>query len=167
MKVYLKRIFILFLLNSTVNADNGLDKLYTFIGVQTAYTQYDNIDAPTIGFKYGKQTNLWRTAIMYNYGVNSNDIFHSFIIQVDRGVLMDVFGSIPFKPYIGFSLGTMKHKNNSDNDQGYLFGGNFGFNYILNNEMDIDLGYRYMTTSKFTNLDDRGDLLLSLHYYFD
>ncbi|MCK4442098.1 MAG: hypothetical protein KAU90_08815, partial [Sulfurovaceae bacterium] len=102
MKVYIKTLFILFLLNSTVNAYDASDKLYTFIGVQTAYTQYDNIDAPTIGFKYGKQTTQWRTALIYNYAVNSDDIFHSFIIQVDRGVLTDLFEGVPFKPYIGF-----------------------------------------------------------------
>ncbi|MCK4441281.1 MAG: hypothetical protein KAU90_04695, partial [Sulfurovaceae bacterium] len=143
------------------------DKLYTFIGVQTAYTQYDNIDAPTIGFKYGKQTSQWRTSLIYNYSVNSGDTFHSLIVQVDRGVLTDIFKDIPLKPYIGFSLGAMQYKNNLMTDKGYLYGGNLGFNYVLNNEMDIDLGYRYMSTSKLKKINDRGDFALSLHYYFD
>ncbi|HHB94471.1 MAG TPA: hypothetical protein ENK88_04930 [Campylobacterales bacterium] len=167
MKVYLKTIFILFLLNSTVSADDASDKFYTFIGVQTAYTQYDNIDAPTIGFKYGKQTSQWRTALSYNYAINSDDTFHSLIIQVDRGILTDLFEDVPFKPYIGFSLGAMQYKNDLMTEKGYLYGGNFGFNYVLNNEMDIDLGYRYMTTSKLKEINNRGDFALSLHYYFD
>jgi len=168
MKAYLKTIFILFLLNSTVGADDALGKLYTFIGVQTAYTQYDNIDAPTIGFKYGKQNSQWRTAIAYNYGINSNDTFHSLIIQVDRGVLTDLFKDVPYKPYIGFSLGAMQHRHSSmKDDNGYLYGGNIGFNYVLNNDMDIDLGYRYMSTTKLKKIKNRGDFALSLHYYFD
>jgi len=167
MKVYLKAIFILFLLNSTVSGYDAIDRLYTFIGVQTAYTQYDNIDAPTIGFKYGKQNSEWRTALIYNYAVNSNDTFHSLIIQVDRGVLTEIFRDVPYKPYIGFSLGAMQHKNNLMTDKGYLYGGNIGFNYVLNNEMDIDLGYRYMSASKLKKINNRGDFALSLHYYFD
>jgi hypothetical protein len=167
MKVYLKTLFILFLLNSTVSAYDSLDRLYTFIGVQGAYTQYDNIDAPTIGFKYGKQNSQWRTAIIYNYAVNSDDTFHSLIIQVDKGILTDIFRDVPFKPYIGFSLGAMQQKNDLMTDKGYLYGGNVGFNYVLNNEMDIDLGYRYMTTSKLKEIKNRSDFILSLHYYFD
>ena len=168
MKVYQKAIFILFLLNSTISAFDGLDRLYTFVGVQTAYTQYDNIDAPTIGFKYGKQDSQWRTSIAYNYGINSNDTFHSLIVQVDRGVLMDLLKDVPYKPYMGFSLGYMQYNNSSNkNDTGYLYGLNLGFNYVLNNDTDIDLGYRYMNTSKLKKINSRGDLALSLHYYFD
>ncbi|NOZ90444.1 MAG: hypothetical protein GXO60_04060 [Epsilonproteobacteria bacterium] len=167
MKLFIKTLFILFLLNSTINAYDGLDKLYTFIGVQGGYTKYDNVDTPTIGFKYGKQNSQWRTALIYNYSVNSDDIYHSFIVQVDKGILTDVFKDVPFKPYIGFSLGAMQHKNDTLTDRGYLFGGNIGINYVLNNYFDIDLGYRYMTTSKLKNLNDRSDFALSLHYYFE
>jgi len=167
MKLYTKTIFILFLLTFTLNASEALDKVYTFIGIQGAYTKYDNIDAPTIGFKYGKQNSEWRTAIIYNYAIKSDDSFHSIIIQVDRGVLTDIFRDTPLKPYLGFSFGAMQHRNNLVKDRGYLFGGNVGFNYVLNNYFDVDFGYKYMITSKFKHLNNRGDLALSLHYYFD
>jgi len=169
MKLIIKIIAILFLFNSTVSAyeDDGIDKIYTFIGIQGASTQYGNTDTPTIGFKYGKQTSEWRTALIYNYSASSDDIFHSFIIQVDKGILTEMFKDMPFKPYLGFSIGVMQHRNDNLKDRGYLFGGNVGFNYVLNREFDIDLGYRYMTASKFEDLDDRGDIALSLHYYFE
>jgi hypothetical protein len=69
--------------------------------------------------------------------------------------------------YAGFSLGIMQYKNDYIRDRGYLFGGNIGINYVLNNDFDLDFGYRYMTTNKFKDIDNRGDVALSLHYYFD
>ncbi len=168
MKFLIKKIAIILLSTGILNAyNNGIDEIYTFIGLQSAYTQYDNIDAPTIGFSYGKQNSEWRTSLNYNYAISSNHTYHSAIIQVDKGVLTELFRDYDFKPYLGFSLGAMQHKKGSITDNGYLFGGNAGFNYVVNNLIDIDLGYRYMSTSKFQHLNDRGDFLLSLHYYFD
>ncbi len=168
MKNYIKSLLIISLFSGVLNAYNdGLENIYSFIGVQSGYSNYDNRDAPTIGLTYGKQNTEWRTAINYNYANSSNNIFHSLIIQVDRGVLTELFRDYPFKPYIGFSLGVMQHKKGSLNDKGYLFGGNIGINYVINNSLDIDLGYKYMDTSKLKKIDDRGDFMLSLHYYFE
>jgi len=168
MKFFIKKIVIIFLSTGLLNAySDGTDDVYTFIGLQSAYTQYDNIDAPTIGFSYGKQNSEWRTAVNYNYANSSNHTYHSAIIQVDKGVLTELFRDYPFKPYLGFSLGAMQYRKDSIVDNGYLFGGNAGFNYVVNNLIDVDFGYRYMSTSKFNNLKDRGDFILSLHYYFE
>ncbi len=168
MKNYIKNLLIITLLTGVLNAySDGIDNIYSFIGVQGGYSKYDNIDAPTIGFTYGKQNSEWRTAINYNYANSSNNSFHSLILQVDRGILTELFKEYPFKPYIGFSLGAMQHTKGSFDDRGYLFGGNIGINYVLNNSIDIDLGYRYMDTSKLKKISDRGDLMLSLHYYFE
>jgi hypothetical protein len=168
MKFFIKKILLIFLSTLLLYGYNdGIDDIYSFVGVQGGYSQYGNIDSPTIGFSYGKQNSEWRTAINYNYGNSSNHTYHSLIVQVDRGVLIELFENYPFKPYLGFSLGTMQHKKGDIRDNGYLFGGNIGFNYVVNNLLDVDLGYRYMGSSKFKNLNDRGDIILSLHYYFD
>ena len=168
MKNYIKNIFIITLFTGVLNAySDGIDNIYSFIGVQGGYSTYDNIDAPTIGISYGKQNSEWRTKINYNYANGSNNDFHSLIIQVDRGIFTELFMDYPFKPYIGFSLGIMEHTKGSFNDIGYLFGGDIGVNYVLNNSMDIDLGYKYMDTKKLKKIGDRGDLMLSLHYYFE
>lgn len=165
MKFFIKRALI-FLLTAGLYSST-IDEIYTFVGVQGGYAQYDNIDAPIIGFSYGKQNSEWRTAINYNYSNSSSNTYHSIIIQVDTGIFTGLFEDYQFKPYLGFSLGAMQHKNGALDDKGYLFGGNIGLNYVVNNLIDVDLGYRYMSSSKFKNLDNRGDILLSLHYYFD
>ncbi len=170
MKFFSKTALILFILNITSSANILTDKMYTFIGVQSSYTDYDTESAPTIGFKYGKQTDTWRTAISYNYAQASGDTYQSFIMQIDTGVLTELFRDIPLKPYLGFSLGVMEHRNSSNNpstDKGYLYGLNTGINYVINNAFDIDFGYRYMDSSKLEYVGSRGDITLSLHYYFD
>ena len=161
MRFFSKTVLILFIFNLTSSADILTDKMYTFIGVQGSYTDYDTKTTPTLGLKYGKQTDIWRTAISYNYAKASDNRYQSFIIQVDTGVLTELFREIPLKPYIGFSLGMMEHKNSSNTpskDRGYLYGLNGGFNYVINNSFDIDFGYRYMDSDKLEYIGNRGDL---------
>jgi|GEM_PF-1056911 len=166
MKLHIKILLILFLFNSTSSAEELVESIYSFIGVQSSYTNYDSVSTPTFGLKYGKQTSKWRTAISYSYAQESSHKFHSLIMQMDKGVLTDVFRDIPLKPYIGFSLGVMQDQKNSSTDNGYLYGVNLGINYVLSNDFDIDFGYRYMRTDKLKDMDNRGDISLSLHYYF-
>ncbi|NEW61219.1 porin family protein [Sulfurovum sp. bin170] len=170
MRFSIKTVLILFLFNLTAGADILTDKMYSFIGVQSSYTDYDNESAPTIGFKYGKQTDTWRTAISYNYAQNSDDRYQSLIMQIDAGVLTELFRDIPLKPYLGFSFGVMEHRNSANapsKDRGYLYGLNAGFNYVINNSFDVDFGCRYMDGDKLEYVGSRGDITLSLHYYFE
>jgi opacity protein-like surface antigen len=47
-----------------------------------------------------------------------------------------------------------------------MYGLNGGFTYIVNNSIDLDLGYRYMKTAKMTNIDKVDDINLALHYFY-
>jgi len=160
-------IIVLFFLVNTLFGYDGIERLYTFVGVQNGYSKYDNIDASTIGLSYGKQNKDWRTSINYNYAYNDDHTYHSLILQVDRGVLIELFQNSLAKPYLGVAFGVMEHRKGGVHDRGYLFGGTIGFNYVFNRSVDIDLGYRLMSASKLNQFDTRGDLMLSLHYYFD
>ena len=160
-------IIVLFFLVNMLFGYDGIERLYTFIGVQNGYSKYENIDASTIGFTYGKQNKDWRTSINYNYAYMNDHTYHSLIMQVDKGVLIELFQDSLVKPYVGLAFGVMEHRKRSMHDRGALVGGTFGFNYVFNRNIDLDLGYRLMSASKLKNFDLRGDLLLSLHYYFD
>jgi len=167
---FMKKIILLFLpivlLSSSLFAQ---ERLYSFIGVQTSTSKFDKITAPTIGVKYGKQSKDIRTAISYNYGKNSDDTFQTLIMQIDTGILTNTFKKSPLKPYIGASLGLIQHKNNnliSYTDKGYLLGANTGVTYIFNNNMDFDLGYRFLKTSKMKEIKDINDLSFSMHYFY-
>ncbi len=162
-----KVILTLSLLVNIVLGYDGVEKLYTFIGVQNGYSKYENIDASTIGFTYGKQNPDWRTSINYNYAYSNNHTYNSLIFQVDKGILIELFEDSLFKPYVGVAFGVMEHRKGGLHDRGYLVGGSMGINYVFNKSIDIDLGYRLMSADKLKDFNVRGDLMLSLHYYFD
>ena len=167
MKLSLKTLLIFLMFNLTANAFDANEKLYSFIGVQASQTKYDSASTTTMGLKYGVQNSKWRTAIAYNYAEKSGSKFQSIVMQMDKGVLTELFRDLPLKPYLGFSLALMQDKNSELTDRGFLYGINTGFNYVLNDSFDIDFGYRYMIAKKFKNVDNRVDILISLHYYFD
>ena len=81
---------------------------------------------------------------------------------------MEHFTDLPFKPYLGFSVGMMQHKFKGDSNSDFVYGVDAGVNYVLNNTMDIDLAFQHMRMGgKLENLDSITNLSLSLHYYFE
>lgn len=153
----------LLLLSTSIQAD---DKLYSFIGVQASTTEYEKISTPTLGVKYGTQSRNMRTSLSYNYGEKTNNEYHTLIMQIDTGVLTNTFKDSALKPYLGASLGVMQHNNNSLKDKGYLYGANTGLTYLLNDVIDLDLGYRFMKTAKLEDLSKISDLSFSMHYFY-
>jgi len=166
----MKKIILIFL--STLLFSNILyanEKLYSFIGVQTAISQFDSHTVPSIGLKYGKQSKDIRTAITYNYGSKSDNTFQSLIMQIDTGILIKKFKDKPFKPYIGTSFGVIQQKNSKIlkyEDKGFVYGINTGLSYILNNNLDLDLGYRFLKTSKMKSLETINDINFAFHYFY-
>jgi len=145
------------------------EKIYSFIGIQTSASNFDGLSTPTIGLKYGKQSKDIRTSIAYTYANKSSNTFQSLIMQVDSGILAQTFKGIPFKPYLGASFGIIQHKNKEllgYDDKGFVYGINSGFSYVFNNNIDFDLGYRFLKTSKMKELNKINDLSFSLHYFY-
>lgn len=154
--------FFILSLTSIVQASN---KSYSFLGTQTSLSKYGETSTQSYGLKYGKQVDMWRTAVSLGYAKKKEETFETFILQVDHGILNQPFKDLPLKPFIGFSTGLIQYDNNQK-DKGYLFGLNGGFTYILNNSFDIDLAYRNMKTSKMNNIDSLSDVILSVHYFY-
>ena len=177
MKQKLNKILLSLFAMSSIgySSNDGITEMYDFIGVQTGISSVSgkgksgsDVIAPSIAFKYGQQTAEWRTAIYYNFTYNSHDKFHSIIAQVDHGVFMEHFTDLPFKPYLGFSVGMMQHNFKGGSNSDFVYGVNTGVNYVLNNTMDLDLGFQHMRMGgKLENLDSITNLSLSLHYYFE
>jgi hypothetical protein len=145
------------------------EKLYSFIGIQASVSKFDKLSTPTIGLKYGKQSKDMRTAITYSYGNKSNNTFQSLIMQVDSAILTQTFKDIAFKPYLGASFGIMQHKNQKllgYDDKGFVYGINTGLSYIVNNNVDFDLGYRFLKTSKMKEIDTINDISFAMHYFY-
>ncbi len=166
MKKINKLFLPILLLVSTLHAD---DKVYSFIGVQTSAAKFENTSTPTVGIKYGKQTNNMRTSLSYNYGEKGSNYYQTLLMQIDTGILTKTFSDIALKPYVGATIGVMQQNDDGlvpSRDRGYVYGANAGFSYILNDAIDLDLGYRYLKTSKLENIDKLSDLTFSMHYFY-
>jgi len=165
----MKKFILLFLSIIFSSSLFANEQLYSFIGIQTSASKFDNSYTPTIAIKYGKQSKDIRTSIAYSYANKSSNTFQSLIMQVDSGILNQTFKDIAFKPYLGASFGVIQQKNKKllgYNDKGFVYGINTGFSYVINNDMDFDLGYRFLKTSKMKELEQINDLSLSLHYFY-
>ncbi len=143
------------------------EKSYSFIGIQTGISKIDNKDTPSIGVKYGIQQGNSRTSFIYSYDKKGNDKFQMLLLQVDMGIFENAFRNSSIKPYLGATFGFVQAKNSQlVRDRGYAYGLNTGLAYILNNNFDLDLGYRYLKTSKLKNIDEINNLNLSMHYFY-
>ncbi len=166
MKKINKLFLPLLLLTSLIHAD---DKIYSFIGVQTSATTFESDTIPTIGLKYGKQSDNMRTSISYNYGADGSNYYQTLLMQMDTGILTHTFKDVALKPYLGATIGLMQQNDDGlipTRDRGYVYGVDAGFTYILNDKIDLDLGYRFLETSKLENIDKINDLTFSMHYFY-
>lgn len=159
------KILIITLLTVSLSCANG-NKSYSFLGTQTSFVNYDDIStAPSLGLKYGVQRGMWRSSFNLDYSQKNDSKLGSLILQVDKGVLQKYSTNSPLKPHVGFSLGVLQHQNGSS-DKGYGFGVNGGLTYLLNDAIDLDLNYRYLSTSKMKTIGTVHHLNLSLHYFY-
>ena len=138
---------------------------YTFIGGQTSFLKYNDNSAPSIGLKYGIQRGMWRTSINLEHSKSSNNKLNALIFQVDRGIFKQATKNSNFKPHVGFSVGMLQHKSETTN-KGSAIGLNTGATYLLNNNIDLDLSYRYLAISQIDDLNSVHNLTLSLHYFY-
>ena len=142
------------------------EKSYSFLGAQTSYLNYNSVSSSSFGLKYGIQKGMWRSSINLDYALTgSNTFFSSLILQIDKGILKSITKDSPFKPHAGFSLGVLQHQN-VVTDRGYGMGLNTGVTYLLNDTIDLDLSYRFLSTSKMDNISSLNSLNLSLHYFY-
>ena len=143
------------------------DKSYSFIGIETGISEINNNTTPSLGIKYGVQQGNARTSFTYSYNKNNNDKFQMLLLQIDMGIFNHAFRDSAIKPYLGTTFGLLQANSNGlARDRGYVYGLNTGLTYILNNDFDLDVGYRYLKTSKLKNIDEINNLNLSMHYFY-
>jgi len=162
----INKLFLPLLLTCTTLS--AVDKSYSFIGIQTDYSKIHQNNVQSFGLKYGQQHQNYRTSLSYNHASKHDFTYKTIMLQMDTGVFKKAFKKLPFKPYVGFSLGVMEEKDKalSQKDRGYLYGVNTGIAFIANDSLDFDLGYRYLKTHKLENIDEINNINLSLHYFY-
>lgn len=155
-------LLIAFFFTSLLQAEQ-----YPFIGVSVATQQIDirsgNNNATGFDLRIGRQTLDWRTIFAYAY----SDDYQTLSIEVDKILLDDLFGTAKARPYLGVSAGLLKLNHDLlDDDEGYYYGGNFGFIFYATDRMDIDLSYHYQWIGSIDESDHMQGATLSLHYFF-
>ena len=144
---------------------------FPFIGVTLATHSIDfnsmeqtsSQNETVLGFRYGKQTLDWRTL----FTLSGNNDLQTFAMEIDKILLDELFDTPKFRPYLGATIGYLHYDENavSDND-GFYFGGNFGFLIYATATTDVDLSYHYYKISGMDTLDTMQGASLSLHYFF-
>jgi len=115
-------------------------------------------DETSFGFRYGRQTREWRTI----FSLCGNSDLQNFSLEVDKILVDELFGMPEIRPYLGGTVGYLQYENND----GYYYGGNFGFLLYASDTVDVDLSYHYYRTGNLEPLDTMQGASLSIHYFY-
>lgn len=126
------------------------------------------------GIRLGLQNEEWRTTLTYNYFDSSSDGHDQ---NYEKGLLsIDYFfyneASNPFKPYFGGTVGYVNYESTDNIDMnGVVYGGQIGFIYSVNSNVDLDFMYRYSLSNatqddRDASLDHIGSFVFGLNYEF-
>ena len=115
------------------------------------------------GLRIGAQNDDWRAMLIYNYYDNTDE---------DQNVQktfaqLDYFFSerSQFNPYFGINLGYMNYESTDIDESGFLYGGQVGFTIELNDNIEMDMMYRYSLTDA-ARTDHIGSFVFGMSYIF-
>ena len=160
-----KFIVLLSLLFTTLFAQQDAEQFH-FVGltVSTDSMDFESIsnlssqDETAFGIRYGRQTLDWRTV----FTLSGNGDLQTFALEVDKILVDALFGMPEIRPYLGASVGYLHYEE----DDGYYYGGNFGFLLYATDTIDVDLAYHYYKVDKLEPMDTMQGANLSIHYFY-
>jgi len=160
-----KFIVLLSLLFTTLFAQQDAEQFH-FVGltVSTDSMDFESIsnlssqDETAFGIRYGRQTLDWRTV----FTLSGNGDLQTFALEVDKILVDALFGMPEIRPYLGASVGYLHYEE----DDGYYYGGNFGFLLYTTDTIDVDLAYHYYKVDKLEPMDTMQGANLSIHYFY-
>ncbi len=159
-------LIFLFLLTSLFSQET---EEFPFLGVTISTQSIDlknlsNKKDTTIGIRYGKQTQDWRTMFTYEYKSNG---LQSFSMEIDKILMDEIMGMPEFRPYLGASIGVLKYDNDALSDtSGIFYGANLGLLIYVTDNIDADLSYHYYKVDKLQDIDSIEGGTLGLHYFY-
>ena len=141
-------------------------KEFPFIGVTVATQTLDispRKTENTVALRWGKQSQEWRTMFTYEY----NNHFETLSAEIDRIYADGVFGMPQYRPYVGFSLGTVSDNSlNQKDTSGIYYGLNAGMLFYVSDKIDADLSYHYYKVKEFENVTALKGATLGFHYFY-
>ena len=163
------------LISSSVYAGNYDMQSKGFLGAELGYATVDGQKAGgafhegsalEYGLRFGAQSNEWRATFLFDY-FNSTDDDQS----VEKGFLMiDYFlfeseSSINIRPFVGANVGLINYESTLVDTTDFVYGGQAGVAFGINENIDLDLSYRY-SLSGSERVNDLGSIVFGLNYLY-
>jgi opacity protein-like surface antigen len=158
----LKSIILMIAILSTLSLS---ETKYPFWGIIGYSSDINGEQGGVVGIRYGQQSKDWRTSFTLESSFKDHQLF---TIQIDRTLLhslttskLRIYGGI-----IGGAVAQDKNDGSGDKNLGYSYGLSIGFMFYLSDNIDLDLGYRYMRVTDLDNIDKISSVSFSIHYFF-
>jgi len=138
---------------------------YPFWGVVGYSNNINDESGAVVGLRYGQQSKSWRTSFTLE---SSYQDYQLFSVQIDRTLLYSVTTS-KLRIYGGLIASAITQEKNDgsgDKNIGYGYGLGAGLMFYLSDNIDLDLGYRYMRVTDLDNIDEISSFGFAMHYFF-
>ena len=115
------------------------------------------------GIRFGAQSQEWRATFAFDYFDSSSDDQN-----VEKGFLMVdyfLFNNEGIRPFIGGNVGLINYESTGVDATDFVYGGQAGVIYGVNESLDIDLSYRY-SLSGSTRVNNLGSIVFGLNYLY-
>lgn len=118
------------------------------------------------GLRFGAQSDEWRSTFAFNYFNSDTDDqkVEKASFMVDYFFLGNNF-DIPVKPFIGANLGVMKYESTRVDATDFFYGGQAGIIFTINENIDLDLSYRYSIVAA-QEVNDFGNIVFGFNYLY-
>ncbi len=138
---------------------------YPFVGIVGHSTTINDENGGVAGIRYGQQSQDWRTSFTLE---TPHQEYQLISVAIDRTLLYSVTTS-KLRIYGGLVAAAVvfdKNDGSGDKSVGYGYGLGAGVMYYLTDNIDLDLGYRYMLVNDVDNLDEISSFGFAMHYFF-
>jgi len=167
----MSKLIVLLTFLTTALFSNQASESFSFIGLNTTQSHigFNNISNMQSGneilpgLRYGQQTVDWRTMFTFS----GKKEIQEFTLEIDKILLDDMFGYPELRPYLGATLGYLHYDEDALVEQdGYYYGGAFGFLIYLTDTMDLDLSYHYKKVKDMEPLNTMKGPSIGIHYFY-
>lgn len=166
-------LLISMVMGTTLYADNGNSIGFLGLELGAASVQGDILGETKhsssydieYGLRIGAQNDEWRTTFVLDYYSNTKDdqTTQKGLGMVDYFFVHD--REMMFKPFIGFNAGYGRYETTQIDSAGFLYGGQAGVVVSLENNIDLDLSYRY-TLMLSDIVNDLGTIVFGFNYVY-
>jgi hypothetical protein len=167
----MSKLVVLLTLFTATLFSNQVPESFSFFGLSGSQNRINFNKSSTLpteditlpGLRYGEQTVDWRTMFTLSVGKDMYDLS----IEIDKILLDDIFGYPEVRPYLGLSVGYLHYEDIAiEKEDGYYYGGAFGFVIYLTDNIDLDISYHYKKVKDIDEINTIKGPSIGVHYFY-